>query len=90
MCVPETTVERADTPDELNKRGRGRPRKLIKTRVVEPPTVLESERRVIIGEEAQTELLKEPDILADQRAMQCPEWVPDKTLTLSSSERRNL
>ena len=41
--------------------------KLVEARVVKPPTVLESERQVIIGEEGQTEILEEPDLLADQR-----------------------
>ena len=37
--------------------------------------MLENQRRVIIGEETQTEIMEKPDILADQRAMQCPDWV---------------
>ena len=37
--------------------------------------MLESERPVIIGEEAHTEILEEPDILADQCVMQCLDWV---------------
>ena len=43
--APETTVERADGPDEPSKRGRGRPRKLVEAKVVEPPTVPESDRQ---------------------------------------------
>ena len=70
----EITVERADASVEPSKRGRGRPKKLAEAKIVVPPTVLEKEQRVIIGEEARTEAMEEPDILADQRAMQCPDW----------------
>ena len=68
--APEITVERADLSDELSKRGRGRPKKIINTRVAEPPAALESERLVIIGEKAQKGNVEEPDILADRRAIQ--------------------
>jgi len=74
MCPPEISVELADASVEPSKRGRGRPKKLAEAKIVVPPTVLENEKRVIIGEEARTEVLEEPDILADQHAMQCPDW----------------
>ena len=82
--APEITVERADASVEPSKRGR--PKKLVEAKIVKPSTVLENERQVIIREEAQTEVMEEPDILADQRAMQCPDWAPRKTLTLLLSD----
>ena len=36
--------------------------------------MLETERRVIIGDEARVKAMEVPDILADQRAMQCSDW----------------
>ena len=69
MCPPEISVELADASVEPSKRGRGRPKKLAEAKIFVPPTVLKNEKQVIIGEEAQMEVMEEPDILADQHAM---------------------
>ena len=81
--APEITVERADATTELSKRGRGRPLKDKKK--LDTPSVLRNQRRVIIGDKANKEATEVPDVLADQRAMQCSDWARNKTLTLLSS-----
>ena len=73
--APEITVERAVAPVE---RSRARPRKVIEVEKAATPTVLETERRVIIRDEEQAEAKEVPDVLADQRAMQCSDWAHEQ------------